>query len=134
MFKIQSESMNCSPMTKYILIALLVIFTLLGCSQPTPTQSAEAKIIIESVIDKQTGEPIDNATLVIHVERDGKEGIVYEDFDFSEYVIEGKVGDYVSIEVNAPGYEKWKLAMRFKKAGVLKFPVEMEREVEGIDV
>jgi len=48
-------------------------------------------------------------------------------------VIEGKVGDFVSIEVTAPGYERWKLAMRFKKTGVLRFPVEMEREVEGIE-
>ena len=120
-------------MTKYRLMSFLLVFVLLSCSQPTPTQSAEAKIIIESVIDKHTGELIDNATLVIHVEREGKEGIVNEDFDFSEYVIEGKVGDFVSIEVTAPGYEKCKLAMRFKKAGVLKFPVEMERVVEGIE-
>jgi len=34
----------------------------------------------------------------------------------------------------APGYDRFHLAMRFKKPGVLKFPVEMERVVEGIDV
>jgi hypothetical protein len=83
----------------------------------------EVKIIIESVIDKATGDPINNATLIIHVEREGKEGLIYEDYDFSEYVIEGDVGDFVSIEVTAPGYVKWNLMMRFKKAGVLKFPV-----------
>ena len=39
----------------------------------------------------------------------------------------------VSIEVTAPGYAKFHLAMRFKKPGVLKFPVEMEMVVEGIE-
>jgi len=48
-------------------------------------------------------------------------------------VIEGKVGDIVSIEVTAPSYAKCHLTMRFKNTGVLKFPVEMEREVEGIE-
>jgi len=111
----------------------MLVFTLLGCSQPTPTVSAEVKIIIESVIDKATGESVDIATLIIHVEREGKEGLIYEDYDFSEYVIEGEVGDVVSIEVTALGYVKWSLVMRFKKLGVLKFPVELDREVEGID-
>ena len=45
-----------------------------------------------------------------------------------------RIRDLISIEVNAPGYNRFHLAMRFKKAGILKFPVEMEREVEGIDV
>jgi hypothetical protein len=48
-------------------------------------------------------------------------------------VIEGKVGDFVTIEVTAPGYHIWSLMMRFKKAGVLKFPVELERDNEGIE-
>jgi hypothetical protein len=47
-------------------------------------------------------------------------------------VIEGEVGDIVSIEVTAPGYAKWHLVIRFKKAGFMKFPVELEKEVEGI--
>jgi hypothetical protein len=58
---------------------------------------------------------------------------VFEDYDFSEYVIEGKVGDIVSIEVTAPGNAKWHLVIRFKKAGFMKFPVELEREVEGVE-
>jgi len=36
----------------------------------------------------------------------------------------------VTMEVTALGFH---LAMRFKKAGVLKFPVEFEREIEGIE-
>ena len=120
-------------MKQYKLLALLVILALLGCTTQKPIDSNDAKFSIESVIDKETFEAIANATLVIHLEREGKEGIVFEDFDFSEYVIEGKVGDLVSIEVTAPGYVKWSLVIRFKRAGVLKFPVEMEREVEGIE-
>ena len=69
----------------------------------------------------------------MHVVRENKEGLVYEDFDFSEYVIEGEVGDLVSIKVTAPGYVKWSMVMRFKKAGMLKFPVELERESGGIE-
>ena len=103
-------------MKQYKLFALLLILNLLGCSPPTPTDSTDVKIIIESVIASETGEAIDNATLVIHLEREGEEGIVFEDYDFSEYVIEGKVGDIVSIEVTAPGNVKWHLVIRFKKA------------------
>ena len=44
-----------------------------------------------------------------------------------------RIRDLISIEVTAPGYAKFHLAMRFKKPGVLKFPVEMERVVEGIE-
>jgi hypothetical protein len=43
-----------------------------------------------------------------------------------------KRGDIVPIEVTAPGYAKWHMILRFKKAGFMKFPVELEREVEGI--
>ena len=49
------------------------------------------------------------------------------------HIIEGKVGDFVSIEVTAPGYVKFHLAMRFKKPGLLKFPIEKGRVVEGIE-
>jgi hypothetical protein len=40
--------------------------------------------------------------------------------------------DLISIEVTAPGYAKFHLVIRFKKAGFMKFPVELEREVEGM--
>ena len=112
----------------FCFLACLIILT--GCAKETLTSesTSKAKIIIESVIDKSTRKAIKNATLLIHVEREDKEGIVYEDFDFSEYVIEGEVGDFVSIEVNAPGYVTWKLAIRFKKPGIVKFPIEMEPE------
>jgi hypothetical protein len=99
---------NYHNMNQYRLLALLVILALLAYSEATPTETPEVKIIIESVLDKTTGESIDNATLIIHVEREETEGLVYEDFDFSEYVIEGK-------------------------AGVLKFPVEMEKEDKVLD-
>ena len=72
-------------------------------------ESIDAIFIIESVIDKETGEAIDNPTLFIHVEREGKEGIVFED------------------------YAKWHLVMHFKNAGFVKLPVELEKEVEGIE-
>jgi hypothetical protein len=32
--------------------------------------------------------------------------------------------------LTASGYAKWHLVIRFKKADVKKFPVELEREVE----
>ena len=67
--------------------------------------------------------------MAIHVDREGKEGIVYKDYDFSEYIIKGEVGDFVTIEVNAPGYATWKLAIRFKKPGFMKFPIELERVI-----
>jgi len=41
--------------------------------------------------------------------------------------------DLISIEVTAPGCAKWHLDIRFKKAGFMKFPVELETEVEGIE-
>ena len=90
--------------------------------------SSNGQVIIESVVDKETGQPVDNATLVIQVERDGQKGLVYEDYDFESYVIDAYVGDFVSIEVTAPGYILWKLVIRFKKPGFIKFSVELERE------
>jgi hypothetical protein len=48
-------------------------------------------------------------------------------------VIQGEVGDIVSIEVAAPGYAKWYMVIRFKRAGFMKFPVELEREPERIE-
>ena len=44
-------------------------------------------------------------------------------------MIQGEVGGIVSIEVTAPGYTKWHLVIRFKEAGFMKFPVELERLV-----
>jgi len=43
------------------------------------------------------------------------------------------MGDIISIEVTAPGYAKWYLVIRFKKAGFMNVPVELVREVEGIE-
>lgn len=104
-----------------------LVFYHIECLSATPGKEKDisVKIIIESVIDKERGEAIDNATLIIHVKREGKEGIVFEDYDFSEYVIEGNIGDIVSIEVTAPDYAKWHLLMRFKKVGFMKFPVKL---------
>lgn len=116
-----------------LLLILLALFLIAGCSRATPESEKDstAKIIIEGVFDKSTGEVIENATMIIHVEREGKEALVYEEYEFSEYVIRGEIGDYVLIEVNAPGYETWELGIRLNKTGFVQFPIEMYPENYG---
>ena len=117
-------------MRVYLFLILSLSFFLWGCtSKPTP-EPEFAKVVIEAIVDEETGEEIQDAIITVNYENEELEDLVIEEYNLDSLVIEVRLLEREAIYVNAPGYLEYGTGFRFSEPKLMMFPVALQKAPE----
>ena len=85
-----------------------------GTPEPNPRLTVIAKIR-----DATTGEPVIASRVILGGE------VIAEDVSEFKFTLPGEVLDYVFLEVQAPGYEQWKIGFRHHLSHSRTYPLQV---------
>ena len=114
----------------FFLILSLSVF-LWGCTNKLTPEPEFAKVVIEAIVDEETGEGILDAIITVDYENEELEDLVIEDYDLASLVIEVRLLERVAIYVNAPGYLESGAGFRFNEPKLMMFPVALKQAPKG---